>query len=219
MPEGAGKEVTAAIGQAFKKLRAHARWLDRLPPVAALERIVADLGLMVLAASREGGELEAGGLGKALEKLRAASRGATSASELLDLLAALVESEEKLDGISALPERTDVVRVMNLHKAKGLEATVVFLADPTGVSSYEPDVHIERSGGRVRGYMAVSRSRGTGRERVAQPVGWEEHALREKQFLEDEELRLRYVAATRARSLLVVSQRPAANHRNPWRLF
>ena len=28
------------------------------------------------------------------------------------------------------PGRTDVVRLMNLHKAKGLEAPVVFLADP-----------------------------------------------------------------------------------------
>jgi ATP-dependent helicase/nuclease subunit A len=219
VPEGLDADAAAAIGEAFARLREHARWLDTLPALAAIERIVADLGLMVLAASREGGELEAGGLGKALEMLRAAERATTSASELLDLLAALVSKEEKLDGISALPERPDVVQVLNLHRAKGLEATVVFLADPTGASRHPVRVHIDRSGGHVHGYMAVFRSYGRSSLLVAQPEGWEQHAAVEQRFLEAEELRLRYVAATRARSAVAVSQRPVYNSYNPWLFF
>jgi ATP-dependent exoDNAse (exonuclease V) beta subunit len=36
---------------------------------------------------------------------------------------------------------------MNLHKAKGLEANVVFLADPLGGAKRRVDVHIERQRG------------------------------------------------------------------------
>lgn len=41
--------------------------------------------------------------------------------------------------------KKNAVRLMNLHKAKGLEANVVFLADPLKDISHHPDLHISRS--------------------------------------------------------------------------
>ena len=46
---------------------------------------------------------------------------------------------------------------MNLHKAKGLEADVVFLADPDGGFKPRVDVHIERTGLKARGWLKMVR--------------------------------------------------------------
>ena len=52
--------------------------------------------------------------------------------------------------------KRDVVRVMNLHKAKGLEADVVFLADPTQRVEVHVDVRIARRGGGT-GHLTIVR--------------------------------------------------------------
>ena len=49
-----------------------------------------------------------------------------------DALEADREATSEVESLPLEPGRTDVVRLMNLHKAKGLEANVVFLADPLG---------------------------------------------------------------------------------------
>jgi len=112
---------------------------------------------------------------------------------------------------------------MNLHKAKGLEAPVVFLADPSGAGDHEPVLHVDRSGERLRGYLAVhgeksEHSHGKA-PLLARPPGWDELAEREKRFLDAEKTRLLYVAATRAGSLLVVSRRESDDRWSCWRFF
>jgi ATP-dependent helicase/nuclease subunit A len=103
------------------------------------------------------------------------------------------------------PGRRDVVRLMNLHKAKGLEARVVWLANPAGVPDFEPDRHIRRTDGKPRGHFRFTRSVGYQSRTVSQPAGWDDSAAEERAYEEAEEDRLMYVAATRARDLLVVS--------------
>ena len=71
VPEEGLREADAeAFRDAFGRLRRYARWLARLPVPTALEKMVADLGLMALAGSRPGGDVEAGSLAKAIEILR-----------------------------------------------------------------------------------------------------------------------------------------------------
>ena len=107
--------------------------------------------------------------------------------------------------------------LMNLHQAKGLEAPVVFLADPTGESSHELEVHIDRSEGPARGYMAIYGQRnGFRRPLLAYPEQWQELKMEEGKFQEAEINRLLYVAATRAGNRLVITQRQRSNQRNPW---
>ncbi len=220
-PAGLEPETAAAFADAFERLRRYGRWLSLLPHAAACEKTAEDLGLFALAAARAGGDVEAGSLAKALELLRAAQDEAWSAAQLVEYLGKLVEREEEHDGISALSGTRPAVEIMNLHKVKGLEAPVVFLADPCGEYEHGADVHIDRSGGKILGYLALCRETPGSRSRklLAHPAGWEALAERELAFRRAEELRLRYVAATRSRAATVISQRAKRNSDNPWCYF
>lgn len=93
-----------------------------------------------------------------------------------------------------LEEEGDGVRLMTVHKAKGLEFPVVLLADPTTTrerKSVSKHVDMERELAAVR---------------VMGCAPWElvQNEAREEARDDAEELRIAYVAATRARDLLVV---------------
>jgi ATP-dependent helicase/nuclease subunit A len=108
---------------------------------------------------------------------------------------------------------------MNLHKAKGLEAPVVFLADPLGGVRARADVRILRDGARAIGYLPITRPIGDwGRQLLGEPAGWADHEAAELAYVTAEEHRLLYVAATRARDLLVISRCGPAGGRamRPW---
>jgi ATP-dependent helicase/nuclease subunit A len=110
---------------------------------------------------------------------------------------------------------------MNLHKAKGLEAPVVFLADPVRGWPDTVSVRVVRDGLSALGYFELSRSWDNhGRTLIARPAEWENHQEHERVFLEAEQRRLLYVAATRARDLLVVSRPAKAGKSNrPWQML
>jgi len=204
---------------AFSRLRRYSSWLSILPPVSAFEKIAADLGLTVLASSRQGGDVEAGSMLKALELLRAFQGRTWSASQLVEYLGQLVEKEEYYDGVSVRTASGPMVRIMNLHKVKGLEAPVVFLAQPFKKIKPTPSLHVDRGDKKIKGYMAISRKVNYQRQMIACPPGWEEFEEKEKEFLLAERLRLLYVAATRAGAALIISQRENGNHNNRWDFF
>jgi ATP-dependent helicase/nuclease subunit A len=101
---------------------------------------------------------------------------------------------------------------MNLHKAKGLEAPVVFLADPLGGWDPRVDVRIVRPPVTGNGHVGVgyfqivADSDHYVRRVLAEPPDWDAHEAAEMVFLTAEINRLLYVAATRARDLLVVGR-------------
>jgi ATP-dependent helicase/nuclease subunit A len=111
---------------------------------------------------------------------------------------------------------------MNLHKAKGLESPVVFLADPSGAgrNTHAPNFHVNRAGPEPEGYMQVERSVGEfGRAVLAHPPDWPAMEDEEREFHDAEMTRLLYVAATRAGSRLNISARESRPKDNPWKLF
>ncbi|MBN2025663.1 MAG: UvrD-helicase domain-containing protein [Actinobacteria bacterium] len=211
-------EHVEALEDAFSHLRRCSLRLARLPLVAACEGIARDLGLFALAAVRPGGDVQAGSLGKAIELLRSLQPDTWSAAQLVEHLDRLVRQEEKHDGISARSGFPPAVRIMNLHKVKGLEAPVVFLADPSGEFEHDIARHIDRSGGRILGYLATYKDGSQyGRGKLlAHPEHWESLAEREREFARAEALRLRYVAATRAGAATIITQRCRQNSSNPW---
>ncbi|MFA6636485.1 MAG: UvrD-helicase domain-containing protein [Candidatus Omnitrophota bacterium] len=198
-----------AIGQAFKKLLELRQFVIDLSPCAAAEKIVESCGIFPLAVSREMGSTRAGNIVKALELVKSGSfSGAHSFLELTSALEAFLVSKGK-EEMSLFPAGSGAVRVMNLHKAKGLEASVVFLADPlTSGKEFEPDTHIVRTGDVSAGYFAATRLKNKFSkelETFAFPPGWETVTEEEKKYMKAERERLEYVALTRARNILCVS--------------
>lgn len=223
VPEGLPEDDRTAFEDCFSRLARYRKWMASMPPVAAFERIMSDCGLMVLAATRKGGDVQAGSLGKAMELLREYQTACWTTTEVIDYLMDVIDQQEKYDAISAQAKEPPVVRLMNLHKVKGLEAPFVFLADTSGEFDHEPELYIDREEDKVLGYMAVfHKSENSFQvEKLAAPEGWAHYSRVEKQFQVAEALRLRYVAATRAGSVLVISQREAVkdNKWNPWKHF
>lgn len=209
-------EAAGKMGEAFAQLRRYADWLGTLPGTVALEKIAWEAGLFVLAAAQPDGNVAAGSLAKALELLRRRQAEAPTATALVELLGRWVAAEEKHDGAPAAAVSQSTVRVMNLHKVKGLQGKVVFLAGPEGAWDPAVSLHVDRSGAEVRGYLALYSEERYPRL-LAAPLNWEQLKAREQAFLDAEDKRLLYVAATRAEEQLVISCRQKFANRNPWR--
>jgi ATP-dependent helicase/nuclease subunit A len=194
------------VARALASLREMHRWTRLLPPAAAVERILERTGYLALAATIEGGA-GAGDLLQAIDRIRQVVGEGGTLMDAVEMLEEDAEDSSEIDSLPLEPGRTDVVRLMNLHKAKGLEAPVVFLADPCGGFNSWPDVRIVRAGRRADGYLQVRvKFRNGGSRVLAHPAGWEQHAADEQRYLDAEAHRLLYVAATRARDLLVVGR-------------
>ena len=178
----------------------------REPADLTAERLVAETGLFPLAAAGTLGQLRAGALVYLLNAVRGrALEGDTSLAGAVDALETALEWEDAEAPL--VPERPNCVRVMNIHRAKGLEAEVVFLAAPFPEPQWAPDKRVSRDeAGVARGSMPIVVKRGWSREVIAQPLGWEEDQQIEAAFEEAETVRLLYVAATRARDELWVAR-------------
>ncbi len=119
--------------------------------------------------------------------------GATSFRAFVESLEEAVERGTTGEA-PVVEEGTDGVRMMTVHKAKGLEFPVVILVDPTAPLSPEsPDHHVDHA-------------RRLWAKRIAgcAPIELLEHADEVLRRQQEEGVRLVYVAATRARDLLVV---------------
>jgi ATP-dependent helicase/nuclease subunit A len=119
--------------------------------------------------------------------------GGISFRGFVDELAAQAEKEEAAEA-PVLEEDSDGVRLMTVHGAKGLEFPVVILADLTAnIAARDPDQYVDGE----RRLCATRLLRCAPRELV-------EHEPAEKAREQAEGVRVAYVAATRARDLLVV---------------
>ena len=204
-----------ALHDALRRLKQYWLWAHRLPPELAIEQIIEACGILPLAASAAMGESTAGSVFKAIEAIRALSaEGVTSFFDAVDLLDELATGAEEGP---LFPGRGDAVRLMNLHKAKGMEAPVVFLANPSGALTHSPSEHVDRTTDPAQGHFLITRPKGRyGTEILAQPPGWDQKAAEEDRYRQAEEARLLYVAATRARDILVVSHYDAKPEKSPW---
>ena len=193
------------LREAFGIFRSAEALVDSLPPAAAIARIAERLGWIARTAARELGESRAGNLLKALaaaRKLSAEGRDFRSVVRELERLC----QESLIEQMSVEPGRPDAVRLLTLHGAKGLEAPVVFLAEPASKTGGKRDYWIDRESDPPRGYFRIAKRFGErGEDEIALPAGWDLMARLEERFDDAENKRLLYVGATRARDLLVVS--------------
>ena len=196
-------------------------WIDRAEklvstqrPSIGLKRLLDEAGLMARALTeRSEASLNAGRLQRVLARVQAMEQEGLAWHEVLDYLRALATGEETLDGMTlqegmggAEGEGANAVRVMNVHQAKGLQANVVFLADPKGWQKKPSSKHVDRKRGALVLPVAIDYG-GYARSVKYAPECWENEAKDEAEAANRaEHHRLQYVAATRAKNLLVVSR-------------
>jgi ATP-dependent helicase/nuclease subunit A len=202
----ANASVTGPAAAAMEQLRGWRQVTRTLPAGAAIEVVLEQSGLLAAAAALSAGGGEAGKLVYAQDRIRAACETGMTLGDAVEALEQL-EADDEADAPVLEPGRQDVVRLMNLHKAKGLEGKVVFLADPMAGVKPRGELRIVREGVTARGYFPIRKSKGEhGHETLAAPAGWAHFEQDELRFVTAEESRLLYVAATRARETLVVSE-------------
>lgn len=119
--------------------------------------------------------------------------GAVSFRGFVDYLEERAEREEASEAPIA-EEGTEGVRIMTVHSAKGLEFPVVILADPSCRETREPSRYVDPRQG-----LCALRLAGCA------PGELIDHAEEEARRDREEASRVLYVAATRARDLLVVT--------------
>ena len=208
------------IEPVWGQLRTFHQFTKTEPPAAALTRILDGLGIVPLALTRELGEGRSGNLLKVLElSLWESSNRITSFVDLVERLSLSYE-ELEVEGMTVEPGKRDAVRIMNLHKAKGLEAAVIFLADPLKDTNHEPSLHITRSEDTAVGHFVASRQLGEfTSEILGIPPNWPTFQSLEQRYQQAEEERLLYVATTRAKQLLVISRYPEKADKGGWKFL
>ncbi len=213
-PEDEAGPVDAALA----RLRGWWERSTRSPCDVFLGWLVDEVGLLIDAAAGDLASVRTGVLLYALDAVRRSALAGDST--LVGAISALETAIEWSDAETPLhPTQADTVRVMNVHKAKGLESPVVILAEPGGYWAVPPDIHVDRMAtGAAVGYLEVAKANGRWRRVLAYPTDWAGHAEEETRFLEAERDRIRYVAATRAGEELVVATRRERSG-SPWKIF
>ena len=196
----------------FRELRLVA---DRLGPAACAQTVVDDGDLVAVLASTPDGEQRVANLMRLVEKAREFEARGGDLRAFANWLrrAAAPGGEAQAAEAQVADEGGEVVRVMTVHQAKGLEFPVVFVPACGGLERYDyaPIVYDaeEGLGLKLRDELApLQRVHSTASRRVAE-------ARRTRQAAES--LRVFYVAATRARDLVVFSGEPVRAHQRCWR--
>ncbi len=210
---------THPVQHALSKLRMFNKWTVMYSPVVTIEKILEDIGFYPLMLSQGYGKREYTQFLQLIEALRKQEdTGRTLYNDAIQCIKTTMESKSK---VVNLDEDRNAVRILNIHKAKGLEAPIVFLANP-GKKTNSIDYissHIKREGQASKGYFKFSKKVGYASKTIAQPKEWESFKEEEGAYLLQEEIRIIYVAATRAEKGLVISCCDGKDSKNPWRML
>jgi ATP-dependent exoDNAse (exonuclease V) beta subunit len=182
------------VRDALDVLRALHRGRNRRPIADTIGRLLAATRAHAALAVWPTGEQALANVTRLMDIARRAERtGVTSFRAFVEWLAEQAEHGETGDA-PIVEEGTEGVRMMTVHGAKGLEFPVVVLADLTCKETPgEPQRWVDPDRG-----LCVMRLAG------AAPPELQDHAAEEMAREAEEATRVLYVAATRARDLLVV---------------
>ena len=200
------KEFPVTLAQLYQALARLNEETRTLPIGAAVERIFSILPVELLAACHFHGEQAVANLAKLRQQAEQLGR-----EGLTTLKAAIRQLEQRVidvkdEGESVLAEENlDAVRIMSIHKAKGLEFPIVILAGcQTGTEGRHS----------AEAESIFDWSTGLSGTRIGQTADLAGLYIAEKNRLRyaEEQKRLLYVAMTRAREHLVISCAPSNRH-------
>ena len=187
-----------AFARFFAAERARA---ERVPAEVLLERAIVATGYDLAVLARSGGERRLANLRKLMRLAREYERAEGPDLRGFLAFAATQDLIEAREGEAALEsDGLDAVRLMTIHRAKGLEFPVVCVAD------------LGRAAGGNRERLLLGRDGSVGLK--LSPIGggepvpaldWDRLAAREQEADAEEERRLFYVAMTRACERLILS--------------
>jgi ATP-dependent exoDNAse (exonuclease V) beta subunit len=185
----------AEVGRALKVLGELHRGRNRRPIAETLAMLLATTRAHAGIAIWPTGEQALANIMRIMDQARRyeARGGATSFRGFVDELEARAERAEASE-IPVVEEGTEGIRIMTVHRAKGLEFPVVILADLTCKETRAEASRYVEPATRIAAMELAG----------CAPRELQEHAQDEHRRDEEEALRLLYVAATRARDLLVV---------------
>lgn len=193
---------------ALKRLKAIA---GRMSPAEVIIEALRETGYLATLAALPHGERRTANVEKFIEQARALPSMALA--EMVERTADL-KFREAREGEATI-EEAGAVRLMTIHKSKGLEFPIVWIADTT------------YTGGRDRSLVVAHAEHGLAVNLTSDHIETDDEALRaasfemmkriEQRMDRAEKKRLLYVAATRARDHLIVSGAPgraktAADH-------
>lgn len=169
-----------------------------------IEEIYYSTGYMAAVSSMPNGDIRLGSLRLLCEFAASCERsGSFGMSAFISTVDRMLEQGEDLPGASAVTENSDVVRVMTIHKSKGLEFPICIVAGLGSQFNKDSDV----------GGVMTHNDLGLGMKMKEDGIYYEtqlRRAIIDRSYVESlsEEMRVLYVALTRAREKLITVATP-----------
>jgi len=200
--EGADAGLRSRLERILDRLERYRRSMREQPVPEALWHLIENTGYLAYVGGLNGGEQRRANLLRFFERARGFSRFKQQGlRRFLRFIDALEEQDEDFGAAPSVAPSADAVRIMSIHAAKGLEFPIVFVA-ALGRAFNLSD---------ARGRLIFDRDRGIGLNVIDREKMIEYPSAAHRQVssavelaTRGEELRILYVALTRARERLVL---------------
>ncbi len=190
------------VGKALSQLKA---WHEESRISYAgriLKQAISEKGLLASFMGTYRGKQKALNIIKAIELLD--SFGAVPFCTAADEFADRVEENVEMADFNPIAGKPDAVQLMTIHKAKGLENKVVYIADCTTKNSFGNSEFIDNENNRI-----IFKIKG-----IHLTPEYREWQDRDSRREDAESERVRYVAATRAKEVLVINRVEHKSYKN-----
>ena len=200
--QGEDEQLRKKIKQLYDNLEYYSKQAKYLPIHELLYQIVHDTHYLSYVSALKGGEQKRANVLMLIEKAK--NFDATSFQGVFNFIQYInnmKKYEVEVGEASIDTESSNVVRIMSIHKSKGLQFPVVFVAKTGG-----------RKGARKTSLLETDSKFGIGIDMIDGELGIKEKGLIKKVMAEEdtleglgEELRILYVAMTRAKEKLIIT--------------